>query len=89
MQTESPVRAVRYRLRGSDGAWRVDSDGEAGMAYASKEAAFEAAVAAATGAIRDGCDVTITVPGASETLLGVEDTGHGEDMPEDTPRRPA
>ena len=45
------------------------------MAYASKEAAFEAAVAAASNAIRDGYDVTITVPSAGGTMLGVEDTG--------------
>nr|WP_307060212.1 hypothetical protein [Ancylobacter vacuolatus] len=68
-------------MRGSEGQWRVDSDGEVGMAYASKEAAFEAAVAAASNAIRDGYDVTITVPGAGGTMLGVEDTGHGGGEP--------
>lgn len=77
MQNQASSRSAHYRLRGSAGQWRVESDGETGMAYASKEAAFEAAVAAASNDIRDGHDVTITVPGASETMLGVEDTGHG------------
>ncbi|WP_428028988.1 hypothetical protein [Ancylobacter sp.] len=86
MQTEIPGRSIGYRLRGSEGEWRVLSDGEAGMAYASKEAAFEAAVAAASNAIRDGYDVTITVPGASETMLGVEHTDHGTDLPDGGPR---
>lgn len=75
MQTHASTRSAHYRLRGSEGQWRVESDGEAGMAYASKEAAFEAAVAAASNAIRDGYDVTITVPSAGGTMLGVEDTG--------------
>ncbi|MDQ0302653.1 hypothetical protein [Ancylobacter polymorphus] len=74
MQTQDATGSATYVLRGSEGAWRVETDGEAGMAYASKEAAFEAAVAAATNAIRDGYDVTITVPGAGGSMLGVEDT---------------
>ncbi|GLK73960.1 hypothetical protein KHC23_00940 [Ancylobacter dichloromethanicus] len=91
MQTQTSGRAASFRLRGREGEWRVDSDGGVGMAYASKEAAFEAAVAAASNAIRDGYDVTITVPGASETMLGVADTGRGADAPavspENTSRR--
>lgn len=64
----------------------METDGRAGMSYASKEAAFEAAVAAATNAIRDGQDVVIAVPGAGATMLGVEDTGRGAG-PEDAPLR--
>lgn len=75
MQTHGSTGSATYVLRGSEGAWRVETDGEAGMGYASKEAAFEAAVAAASNAIRDGYDVTITVPGAGDSMLGVEDTG--------------
>ncbi|MPT24872.1 MAG: hypothetical protein E2577_18940 [Starkeya sp.] len=74
MQTQSSTGSATYVLTGREGVWRVETDGEAGMAYASKEAAFEAAVAAATNAIRDGYDVTITVPGAGGSMLGVEDT---------------
>lgn len=75
MQTQGSTGSATYVLRGSEGAWRVETDGEAGMASASKEAAFEVAVAAATNAILDGYDVTITVPGAVGSMLGVEDTG--------------
>ncbi|WP_371345017.1 hypothetical protein [Ancylobacter sp. IITR112] len=75
MRMQEATGSAVYRLRGSEGEWRVDADGEVGMAYASKEAAFEAAVAAATNAIRDGYDVTITVPGAGASMLGTEDTG--------------
>jgi hypothetical protein len=37
-----------YEIFGTGGEWRVRHDGEAKNVYATKEAAFEAAVAAAT-----------------------------------------
>jgi hypothetical protein len=37
-----------YRVFGIPGAWRVDHDGKAENTYVTKEAAFEAAVAAAS-----------------------------------------
>jgi hypothetical protein len=46
--------------------------------YATKEAAFEAAVAAASLAIREGHDVHVSVPDHSsgnQTALGANDTG--------------
>ncbi|MCJ8142254.1 hypothetical protein MKI84_04930 [Ancylobacter sp. A5.8] len=85
MQTETSTRSVTYRLRGTEGQWRVETDERAGMAYASKEAAFESAVSAASNAIRDGYDVVIVVPGASSTMLGVEDTDHGVDSDDSVP----
>ncbi|CAA0096522.1 Uncharacterised protein [Starkeya nomas] len=85
MHTEASSRSVTYHVRGDEGEWRVETDERAGMAYASKEAAFESAVAAASNAIRDGYDVVIVVPGASTTLLGDEDTGRGLDTSEGVP----
>lgn len=66
-----------YRISGREAEWRVEYNDEPGMAYVTKEAAFEAAVAAASNAIRDGHDVAIFVPGAEggEPNLGGEDSG--------------
>ncbi|MCK0207945.1 hypothetical protein MWN33_07845 [Starkeya koreensis] len=87
MHTEHAARSLSYRLTGREGEWRVETDELAGMAYASKEAAFEAAVAAASNAIRDGFEVIIAVPGAdAEPMLGTEDTGRGAGG--DAPRPP-
>jgi hypothetical protein len=63
-----------YRIVGHEGAWHADQEAGLGMAYATKEAAFEAAVSAATNAIKAGHDVTITVPAArpAESHLGGE-----------------
>ncbi|MFT0858734.1 hypothetical protein [Ancylobacter sp. G4_0304] len=85
MQTEDASRSVTYRVRGNEGQWRVETDEKAGMAYVSREAAFEAAVAAASNAIRDGLDVVIVVPGAPDTMLGAEDTNQGVDTSESVP----
>ena len=41
-----------YRVFGIPGEWRVDHDGKAENTYVTKEAAFEAAVAAASLALR-------------------------------------
>ncbi len=54
-----------YRIQGSEADWHVAVNEQLGMGYASKEAAFEAAVAAASNAIRDGHEVVIVVPGAA------------------------
>ena len=58
MQTES------FEIVRSDAGWIVSHNGADGMPYATKEAAFEAAVAAASGAVRAGSDVSIVVQGA-------------------------
>jgi len=52
-----------YRVFGIPGEWRVDHDGKAENTYVTKEAAFEAAVAAASLALRQGHQVTVTAPG--------------------------
>jgi len=51
-----------YEIVGSGGIWRVD--GEPMGRYQTKEAAFEAAVAAASLAVREGYQVQLSVPGA-------------------------
>jgi hypothetical protein len=52
-----------YEVVGSGGVWRVKPDGEPVGRYPTKEAAFEAAVAAASAAVREGYEVQISVPG--------------------------
>lgn len=66
-----------YEVVGHEAQWRVAYEGERGMAYATKEAAFEAAVAAASNAMKDGHEVTIRVPGAvaGESMLGTQASG--------------
>ncbi len=58
--------------------WGVLHDGEIRNEYETKEAAFEAAIAAATLAIRQGHEVHVSVPGqeaGNQTALGGVDTG--------------
>jgi hypothetical protein len=43
--------------------WRVKHDGEPIGRYPTKEAAFEAAVAAALSLVREGFEVQVSVPG--------------------------
>ena len=50
------------QVSGSGGAWHVKHDGEPIGNYPSKEAAFEAAVAAALPAVRENYEVQISVP---------------------------
>ena len=62
-----------YDIIGSDNRWGIRHDDDPTGEYSSKEAAFEAACAAASNAIKFGHEVRITVPGneGSETNLGV------------------
>ena len=60
---------ANYEIFGTEGQWRVRHDGKAENVYATKEAAFEAAVAAASLALRQGHEVKVTGP-ASETTTG-------------------
>ena len=67
-----------YNILGNSGEWHVEHDGKAENTYATKESAFEAAVAAASLAIRQGHQVILTVPGADdvdETATGNRATG--------------
>jgi len=60
--TASYMSTASYRIVGSGQSWSVDRGGNREGAYATKEAAFEAAVAAASNAIKDGLGVSIDVP---------------------------
>ena len=63
-----------YDVVGRDGAWHVDHDGQMRNTYQTKEAAFEAAVAAASLAMRQGHSVGLSVP-ESENAAGAENSG--------------
>jgi hypothetical protein len=63
---------ANYEIFGTEGEWRVRHDGKAENVYATKEAAFEAAVAAASLALRQGHEVKVTAP-ASETTTGARE----------------
>jgi hypothetical protein len=63
-----------YDIMGKAGAWRVHHDGKADNVYETKEAAFEAAIAAASLALRQGHEVRVTAP-ASDTATGAENAG--------------
>jgi len=55
--------------------WTILHDGDAKNTYTTKEAAFEAAVLAATLAVRQGHEVHVSVPGreaGNKTLLGAK-----------------
>ena len=58
---------ARYAIRGEKSQWYVEHDGKVAHSYLTKEAAFEAAVAAASLAMRQGHEIAITAPGAAES----------------------
>ena len=63
---------AKYAIKRSGPEWTVDHDGDEGAKYATKEAAFEAAAAAASNAIKEGHGVLISVPAPvkGESALG-------------------
>jgi hypothetical protein len=63
-----------YEIVGGAGEWRVSHDGKAENVYQTKESAFEAAVAAASLALRQGHEVRIMAPG-SGTATGAANPG--------------
>jgi hypothetical protein len=66
-----------YEVREKGKSWTVLHDGAANGEYATKEAAFEAAVGAASVAIREGHEVQVSVPGreaGNKTTLGAQDS---------------
>jgi hypothetical protein len=63
-----------YEIVGVAGEWRVSHDGLAANVYQTKESAFEAAVAAASLALRQGHEVRITAPAAA-TATGAGNAG--------------
>ena len=65
-----------YEIFGTDGDWRIRHDGKAENVYQTKEAAFEAAVAAASLALREGHEVRLTAP-ARGSASGSEKENRG------------
>ena len=67
---------AQYQIVPQGNEWGILHDGDVKNTYATKEAAFEAAVAAASLAIREGHEVHISVPDRSSgnpTALGAKD----------------
>ena len=67
---------AEYMIVAQGDEWGVLHDGNVNNLYATKEAAFEAAVAAASLAIREGHEVRVSVPArsaGSQTALGAND----------------
>jgi hypothetical protein len=58
------MSVASYRIVPNRNGWGVDHDGRVVGAYATKEAAFEAAVAPASNAIKEGHEVRIVVLGS-------------------------
>jgi hypothetical protein len=52
-----------YEIIGNGAEWRVRHDGKAEKVYETKEAAFEAAVAAGSLALRQAHEVRVAAPG--------------------------
>jgi hypothetical protein len=68
---------AEYMIVSKPDGWTVLHDGSAPHNYDTKEAAFEAAIAAASLAIRQGHEVHVSVPGrdaGNKTALGAEDS---------------
>lgn len=69
---------AEYMIVSKSGGWTILHDGTAQNDYDTKEAAFEAAVAAASLAIREGHEVHVSVPGrdaGNRTVTGAGDSG--------------
>jgi hypothetical protein len=67
---------AEYMIVAQGDEWGVLHDGSINNRYATKESAFEAAVAAASLAIREGHEVHLSVPDRSagnQTALGLKD----------------
>jgi uncharacterized protein (DUF58 family) len=65
---------ANYEIIGTAGEWRVRPAGRAENVYETKESAFEAAIAAASLALRQGHEVRVSAPG-TETATGAANTG--------------
>jgi hypothetical protein len=76
VEKEALMGLAEYKVVSKGKGWSVLHDGAAGNDYASKEAAFESAVAAASLALREGHEVHVSAPGREAgdgTALGIED----------------
>jgi hypothetical protein len=61
---------VAYKVAPSGERWRVTRNGEPGMSYVSQEAAYEVAVAEASGDLRTGSEIRIEVVGDAYDRAG-------------------
>ena len=59
-----------YKIESYQAGWGVSHDGETVGPYETKEAAFEATVAAASMAMREGHAIEITAPARDEQRAG-------------------
>jgi hypothetical protein len=76
VRMEVPMGLAEYMIVAKGNGWSVLHDGVAANEYATKEAAFESAVAAASLAIREGHEVHVSVPGqdsGNRTALGARE----------------
>jgi hypothetical protein len=76
VRMEVSMGLAEYKVISKGDGWSVLHDGAARNDYATKEAAFESAVAAASLALREGHEVQVSVPGretGTGTALGVKD----------------
>jgi hypothetical protein len=76
LREEAFMGLAQYQIVPQGDEWGVLHDGDVKNRYATKEAAFEAAVAAASLAIREGHEVHISVPdrcSGNRTVLGTKD----------------
>jgi hypothetical protein len=66
------LKTARYEVVGRNDGWAISHAGKVSNGYLTKESAFEAAVAAASNAIKEGAGVVITVEAArdNEPALG-------------------
>jgi hypothetical protein len=66
----SIMTKVAYEVTPKGDQWLVTCDGQPGMSYVSQEAAFEVAVAEASGALRTGHEIHIEVVGNAYSRTG-------------------
>jgi hypothetical protein len=66
---------TQYDIVSKGDGWAVQHDGRIGMAYSTKEAAFEAAATDASLAIRDGHEVIVRIPGGEARNKDKADLG--------------
>src|SRR6476661_9429320 len=73
VRMEARMGLAEYMIVAKGSGWSVLHDGDVSNDYATKEAAFESAVAAASLALREGHEVHVSVPGreaGNGTALG-------------------
>jgi hypothetical protein len=73
--TEARMGLAEYMIISRGNGWTVLHDGATSNEYATKEAAFESAIAAASLAVREGHEVHVSVPGreaGNGTALGAK-----------------